>query len=103
MQALWKREMSTGSYHPKWLSCMTNDGPVKALAFVMNRNTEGYVRGLSLSQLVSIIASAHGRCGPCTEYVLETARALQQSKIPDSRLQVLVEHLHRLLPRTALQ
>jgi cation transport protein ChaC len=97
MQALWKREMSTGSYHPRWLKCATQNGPVTALAFVMNRNTEAYVRGLTLDQLASIVTRAHGRCGPCTEYVLETARALRQCNILDRRLQILVDHLHHAM------
>ena len=103
MEALWKREMSTGAYHPRWLACTTPHGVVKALAFVMNRNTEGYVRGLSMEQLVNIVCSAHGRYGPCTEYVLETARALKHSNIQDRRLQVLVDHLHQVNPRTGVQ
>lgn len=94
MQALWKREMATGAYHPRWLNCSTEHGPVKALAFVMNRNTEAYVRGLTLAQLVEIVSSAHGKYGPCTEYVLETARALKDWNIHDRRLQTLVDHLH---------
>lgn len=97
MEALWKREMATGAYHPRWMACRTQHGNVKALAFVMNRNTEAYVRGLSMEQLVQIVSSAHGSYGPCTEYVLETARALRQSNIHDRRLQVLVDHLHQAL------
>lgn len=97
MEALWKREMATGAYHPRWLACQTPHGNVQALAFVMNRNTEAYVRGLSMEQLVEIVSTARGSYGPCTEYVLETARALKQSNIHDRRLQVLVDHLHQAM------
>lgn len=95
MPALWRREMSTGAYHPRWMPCHTEDGPVSALAFVMNRCTEAYVRGLSLDQLADIVLGAHGRYGPCIDYVLETARALDNWNIRDRRLQMLVERLGR--------
>src|SRR3546814_4203916 len=40
MEALWRREMPSGAYLPKWLSCRTDEGLVTALVFTMNRNTE---------------------------------------------------------------
>lgn len=91
--ALWQREMPSGAYTPKWLNCRTERGNVKALTFIMNRNTDAYVPSLPLDRLVSIISSAHGTYGPCLEYVLETAQALKQSNIHDKRLQHLVQHL----------
>lgn len=100
MEALWKREMATGAYHARWLGCQTQHGNVQALAFVMNRNTEAYVRGLTIEQLAQIVCSARGSYGPCTEYVLETARALKQSNIHDRRLQTLVDHLHQSMPHS---
>ena len=34
LQALWLREMPTGSYTPRWLRCRTPQGTVPALAFM---------------------------------------------------------------------
>nr|WP_255675929.1 gamma-glutamylcyclotransferase [Pusillimonas sp. MFBS29] len=90
MEALWRREMPSGAYIPKWLNCRTRDGSVSALAFTMNRNTDAYVSGLPVERLVQIVRNAHGSYGPCIEYVLETAQALKQSNIHDKRLQHLV-------------
>ncbi|NYT58886.1 gamma-glutamylcyclotransferase [Alcaligenaceae bacterium] len=90
MEALWRREMPSGAYIPKWLNCRTNDGLISALAFTMNRNTDAYVNGLPVDRLVQIVRNAHGSYGPCIEYVLETAQALQESNIHDKRLQDLV-------------
>ncbi len=93
MVALWRREMASGAYLPKWLTCRTMEGNIKALAFTMNRNTDAYVRGLSTERLIHIVRSAHGSYGPCVEYVLETAQALKQSNIHDKRLQALAGQL----------
>ncbi len=93
MEALWRREMPSGAYLPKWLCCRTEHGAITALAFTMNRNTDAYVRGLPTERLLHIVRNAHGSYGPCVEYVLETARALQQSNIHDKRLQALVGQL----------
>lgn len=95
-EALWHREMPSGAYTPKWLNCRTEHGNVNALTFTMNRNTDAYVPSLPLERLISIVNNAHGTYGPCLEYVLETAQALQQSDIHDKRLQQLVHHLRSL-------
>lgn len=95
MEALWRREMPSGAYLPRWLTCRTETGTITALAFIMNRNTDAYVRGLPTERLIHIVRSAHGSYGPCMEYVLETAQALKQSNIHDKRLQALVSRLRR--------
>src|SRR5690625_7076333 len=73
MDALWRREMPSGAYIPRWLNCHTPTGRVNALTFTMNRATDGYVRDLPPDRLIQVIHSAHGKYGPCLEYVLETA------------------------------
>jgi len=93
MQALWRREMPSGAYIPKWLPCRTRQGIIEALAFVMNRNTDAYVRDLSQDQLIRIVQNAHGSYGPCVEYVLETAQALKLTGIHDKKLEALVREL----------
>lgn len=94
MDALWQREMPSGAYLPKWLNCRTPSGHVKALAFVMNRATDAYIRDLPAERLVNVIHNAHGINGPCLEYVVETAQALQKFNIHDQRLQKVVQQLH---------
>lgn len=94
MDALWRREMPSGAYLPKWLNCRTDAGDVRALVFTMNRTTDAYVRDLPAERLVSVIHSAHGSNGPCLEYVIETAQALKKFNIQDQRLQKIVQQLH---------
>lgn len=95
MQALWHREMPSGSYLPKWLKCRTSEGPITALTFIMNRNTNAYVTGMPPEQLVRVINGAHGRNGPCREYVVETAVALKKYGIKDQQLQNVIQYLEQ--------
>lgn len=93
MEALWRREMPSGAYIPRWLNCRTEEGNILALAFTMNRNTTAYVRGLPQDQLLHIVRTAHGSYGPCIDYVLETADALKRHGIVDKRLFALADTL----------
>lgn len=92
-KALWRREMATGAYHPRWLRCATEAGHVKALAFVMDRDNPGYVRDLSEDHAVEIVCRASGRYGPCIDYVVQTHQALEAAGIRDGRLARLAQRL----------
>jgi cation transport protein ChaC len=83
---LWAREMGTGSYLPRWLSCATDEGPVRALVFVMNRDSPSYIPTLPEPEILAIVRRASGRYGPCIDYVMQTAEALQAAGIHDRRL-----------------
>ncbi len=91
--ALWQREMPSGAYNPRWLRCETSEGDIRALVFTMNRKTDAYVPRMPDEQLMQVVHRAHGINGPCIEYVLETASALQRSKMLDKRLQNVVSLL----------
>jgi len=93
LTALWRREMGIGAYLPKWLGMQTASGRVRALAFVMDRRSDGYVRDLPEARLLDVVRSARGSYGLCSEYVLETARALRCVGIVDARLEALVRRL----------
>lgn len=95
MEALWRREMPSGAYIPRWLRCRTEAGLITALAFTMNRQTDAYVRDLPHEQLVHIVRNAHGTYGPCIDYVLETADALMRHNIVDRRLTALARALRQ--------
>ncbi|MFA5488959.1 MAG: gamma-glutamylcyclotransferase [Candidimonas sp.] len=89
MEALWRREMPSGAYIPRWLSCKTETGNVSALAFTMDRRTDAYVHGLDILRQIDIVLGATGKYGPCVEYVLETEQALRRNGIKDQRLSQL--------------
>jgi glutathione-specific gamma-glutamylcyclotransferase len=96
-EALWRREMATGAYHPRWLRCDTTTGPVTALAFVMDRSSSGYVKALSEGDMVEIVWQASGRYGPCMDYVVQTHDALVAAGIEDRRLARLTARLRERL------
>jgi len=93
LRDLWKREMPSGAYIPRWLNCQTRQGAVRSLVFTMDRSKDAYVRGLSQEQLVSVVRHAHGSYGSCAEYVVETALALRQAGIHDRKLDAIVARL----------
>lgn len=97
LDALWQREMPSGAYIPRWLNCHTAVGPVSGLVFTMDRRDEGYVTGLSTEQIVAIVRQGHGRYGPCTEYVLQTADTLEAVGITDHRLRAIARSLRSSL------
>ena len=99
LKELWKREMPSGAYIPKWLNCRTRQGNIQALAFTMDRATDAYVNNLSKDQLIAIVRGAHGHYGPCTEYVLETAQALRLAGIRDKKLEAVALHLQSSVAR----
>ncbi|MCB5364528.1 gamma-glutamylcyclotransferase [Pusillimonas sp. CC-YST705] len=98
MDALWRREMASGAYLPRWLNCATQKGRVQALVFVMDRSKPAYAQGLTAQQQAHIVLDAHGKYGPCTEYVLETVHALRAAGICDQKLESVVGALHASRP-----
>lgn len=89
MRALWQREMPSAAYIPRWLDCRTDTGTVAGLVFTMDRQDAGYAPGLTIDQTIAIIRQGHGRYGACTDYVLQTASALDNAGIEDRRLRAI--------------
>jgi len=75
------------------LRCDTEHGPVKALAFVIDRSGSGYVKGLPDSETLDIVSRAQGRYGHCVDYVVQTHEALCLAGIRDGRLARLADRL----------
>lgn len=96
-EAVWVREMSTGSYLPDWKTCQTEHGEVSALAFIINPESPGYVQEPHEEDLIEIIMRASGIYGPCVDYVMQTAIALQEVGICDERLAKLSDRLRARL------
>ena len=93
MQRMWKREMTFGSYRPKWMNCAVGDQNVRALAFTVNRQCSGYAGRIPIEVVVEAMASARGRYGPAHDYLFKTIEALREHGIRDER----VEHLAGLV------
>ncbi|WP_354683955.1 gamma-glutamylcyclotransferase [Cupriavidus necator] len=87
-RVLWRREMLTGAYHPRWLRIRTDDdGPEqRALAFVMNRTHEAYAGRLPDNCVVERLRHAAGLYGPAREYLQQTLLGLATNGVDDPYL-----------------
>ena len=89
MQGIWKREMTYGSYCPKWLNCEVGDAKIRALAFTVNRECSGYAGAIPEDVMVEALASAKGRYGPAHDYLFKTTETLHAHGIRDERVEAL--------------
>ncbi len=97
--ALWRREMSLGSYRPRWLDCHAGGERIPVLAFIVNRACSGYAGPLPLETAVRSIATARGRFGSSAEYLFQTQATLESHGIRDSRVGRLAERVRAHLAR----
>jgi len=91
---LWEREMPTGVYDPKCLSCQTAQGRVRGLAFTLNRSSPSFTGRLPDERLLDILRSARGRYGSTLDYLLETSASLARCGIRDREIERLVRLAH---------
>ncbi len=89
-QIIWRREMLSGAYLPRWVKLSTDGGPLRAITFVVNRRHERYAGRLPEDELVRTLATAEGRIGRCCDYLHNTVLHLDQLGIRDGAM-------HRLL------
>ena len=101
MQRIWKREMTFGSYRPKWLNCVVGQETIKALAFTVNRACSGYAGRIPTEVMVEAIASARGRYGPAHDYLFKTIETLHVHGIRDERVEQLAGLVRARLAATA--
>lgn len=93
--ALLKREISSKPSNnlARWIEVETGEGPVGALAFVMNRQSPNYVGDLPAEDVATRLVSACGHWGSCVEYLCNTVSHIEAIGIHDPylwRLQELV-------------
>jgi len=87
---LWRREMPTGVYDPKWLGCRTPLGGVQGLAFTLSRKSPSHTGELPDAQMLEILRIAQGRYGSTLAYLVETAQCLRDCGIRDRDVERLV-------------
>ncbi len=92
LDRLWQREMPTGVYDPRWLPCLTDQGPVRALAFTLSRRSPNYTGDLPASELRRIFRQASGRYGSTLDYAKKTYESLRQAGIHDDLLHRMLKH-----------
>lgn len=91
LDQLIRREMSMvpSAFPGRWIRVMTEQGPLTALTFAINRKNARYVGGLTLAERADRLAQAHGWKGSMAEYVLSTVSKLEELGIHDRNLWAL--------------
>lgn len=80
--------------HPfpaRWVKVRAEAGPVRAVTFVIDRNSDSYVGNLSLEEVANSLARAVGRLGSMAEYLHHTVRHLEDLGLHDRHLWQLQE------------
>lgn len=93
VEQLCRREMSLkpSPFPPRWVNVATEDGPVRAFTFCIDRNSGRYVTGLSEAEVADALSKAVGTRGSMVEYLYNTVHHLEQMGIHDSHLWRLQE------------
>lgn len=101
LRALWRREVISAAYTPRWSRIQTDTGEIQAIAFVSNRQHKRYYRPATEEETATMIARARGPVGSCAEYLHETHAHLLQLGINDSGLARLDKLVRARRERTA--
>ncbi|MBY3417077.1 gamma-glutamylcyclotransferase [Rhizobium laguerreae] len=91
LAVLWKREMITGAYAPRWLDVFDADGDRfgSAIAFTIDHNSPNYAGNLEREVIITRLASASGFLGTSADYLFQTAEGLRSRGVLDDELDAL--------------
>jgi cation transport protein ChaC len=95
LESLFRRELvvKPPGTPPRWLMARTNEGPLPAIGFVVDRRSQFYSGCLAPEEVADIVSRAAGHWGSCAEYLHNTVSHLEELGIHDRnlwRLQALV-------------
>lgn len=93
LEIVWRREMVTHAYRPRWLKATTDEGPITVIGFVINRDHARYCGQLPDDEAAETIARACGFLGPCCEYLFNTVEHLRELGMPDAGLERLARRV----------
>src|SRR5262245_55916508 len=88
LNALFRREIMVkpAANVPRWMTAETDEGLVRVLGMVVNRQSPHYAGKLPLDEAADILASAAGHWGSCAQYLRETVSRLEELGIHDKSL-----------------
>ena len=90
LERLWRREMPSGVYDPRWVRCPAAGG--EALTFTLDRNSPNYAGDLTPAQLRTVFEHSRGLYGTTLDYVRQTHQGLLSEGIHDRKLEALLAH-----------
>jgi glutathione-specific gamma-glutamylcyclotransferase len=100
LDIVWRREMISDAYVPRWVAVRTPMATVRAITFTINQAHERYACKLSDEEAAQAIAGASGFLGACADYLINTVDHLAELGIHDRPLERLRD---RVLAQAALQ
>jgi cation transport protein ChaC len=88
LELVWRREMVTGAYVPRWVGLHGADPSHAAsgIVFTINRAAPNYLRPTSEAETARVIATACGALGTCRDYLFDTIQGLEGFGIRDPHL-----------------
>ena len=95
LATLWKREMATAVYGPRWLTAHTPQGQVRALAFTLSRKSPSHTGELPEEEYRAIFELASGIYGTTLDYAHRTLEELRRHDIRDRNLERLLRLIQR--------
>jgi cation transport protein ChaC len=89
LHLLWRREMVTGSYAPRWLNVESDGRHITAIGFVVRREHAQYAGHLTIDAQAEVIARACGAFGSSADYLARTRAALASYGVTERYLERL--------------
>ncbi len=89
IEIIWRREMVSGAYRPRWTKVEAEKGSVTAISFIINPAHPRYACKPPEADIVKSLAHARGPLGAAREYLDNTVEHLEALDICD-------RNLHRL-------
>lgn len=89
LDIVWRREMVSGAYMPRWVKLKIGRHTVMGLTFVINHQHPRYTGEIPETEIIGAIAGAAGPLGPCADYLFNTVDHLRQMGIYDAPLEQL--------------
>ncbi len=93
VRMLWTREMTGGSYLPRWQPVLLEDGSttVTAITFVANPEHPQHEHDACAETVARLVAVAKGVFGPNIDYVLSLDKALRERGLHDPYVEAIVQ------------
>ena len=88
-EILWMREMISNAYIPVFIAVDTPQGPVEALAFVINHDSGRYAPDIGPEETARIIATGEGILGANRDYLFNLVELLDALGVEDEELRDL--------------
>jgi glutathione-specific gamma-glutamylcyclotransferase len=89
LRVLWRREMLTQVYEPRWVAALVDGTPVRAITFTVDRAHPRYAKGLPIQEMARMINTGAGSLGTCREYFDATLQKLTALGIRDAGMERL--------------